>query len=79
LVGLNLVGFDVCDDHLTSGLSNCGITGHEKSELQNKFSGLLNQFGLFTNAGDAAEFARAINEIVKEHAPFDWVGLYIKS
>jgi hypothetical protein len=78
LTELGLVGFDVCDDYLTSGLSNCGIAEDERFELQRKFGGLLNQFGLFKNSEDATDYAHAINEIVREHAPFDWIGLYTR-
>lgn len=79
LIGLDLVGFDVCDDYLISGLSNFGLTEHERSSLQKKFGGSLNQFGLFKNIEDAEEFSLVMNKIAKEHAPFDWIELCIKS
>jgi hypothetical protein len=63
-------GYDVADQYLLSGLSNCGYSKAEIDELRRNFAGLLNSHGLFNNAGEAEEYAEICAGMVPEHAPF---------
>ena len=70
------LGFDVADDAMTSGLSNCGFTEAEKPETQARFGGHLNYFGLFQRWTDADQFRMACNTRIPEHSPFYVFGIH---
>ncbi len=65
-----LLGYDVADHGLTSGLSNCGYGATEKPDWQQRWARRLNDFGLMTTIDDAEAFAEACDARVPEHAPF---------
>jgi len=65
-----LLGFDVCDRWLLSGLMNCGFEAADQKRLREAYAGSLNAYGLFDQVETAAAFAVEINQFVPEHAPF---------
>jgi len=71
-----LLGYDVADHGLTSGLSNCGYSAAEKPEWQQRWAPLLNDHGLLPTIDDAGAFATASDARVPEHAPFFIYGLF---
>ncbi len=70
-----LLGYDVADHGLTSGLSNCGYGATEKPDWQQRWARRLNDFGLMMTIDDAEAFAEACDARVPEHAPFFVYGL----
>jgi hypothetical protein len=77
----SLLGFDVSDRWLLSGLSNCGFTPETEDvgELRKRWAPRLNRHHLFTEFAAAAEFRGLSDERVKEHAPFYVFGLWLIS
>jgi len=75
-LGSELLGYDVADAGWISGLTNCGYWPEEKAALARTWATRLNDFGLLTTLGDAAEFKRVTDERVPEHAPFWIYGLW---
>jgi hypothetical protein len=71
-----LLGFDVSDGSLTSGLSNCGYIGDEKEQLRRSWAPNLNVHHLFAEAEPAFRFREITDQRVSEHAPFFVFGLY---
>lgn len=71
------LGFDILDEHLTSGLSNCGYTNGEGPIWRNQWAPYLNDHGLFTDLSFAQSFAKVTDVRVKEHAPFQVLGIYL--
>jgi hypothetical protein len=74
--GSSLLGYDVADCWLYSGLSNCGYSAEEAGGLRLEWSNKLNDHGLFGDIDDAARFRVVSDERVPEHAPFWVYGLY---
>ena len=74
--GWTLLGYDVADQGMTGGLSNCGYDAAEKPDWQRRWAACLNDNGLLTALDDAAEFAEACDARVPEHAPFFVYALY---
>lgn len=74
-----LLGFDVADSWLISGLSNCGYVDNEREEWRSRWSEKLNGFHLLADPLDAQIFAEATNRRVPEHAPFFVYGLLLSS
>ena len=74
--GWKLLGYDVADRSLLSGLSNCGYDGDEKPILTKTWPDKLNEVGLLRDLNDAMEFKDVTNRRVPEHAPFLFFGLY---
>jgi len=75
--GWRLLGYDVGDLSLLSGLMNCGYTDpQERETLAARFGGRLNEHHLFSAAEAAEEFRVLSNARVPEHAPFYVYGLY---
>jgi len=74
--GWKLLGYDVADRSLLSGLSNCGYDGEEKPILTKTWPDKLNEVGLLRDLNDAMEFKDVTNRRVPEHAPFLVFGLY---
>ncbi len=71
------LGYDVSDNWLLSGLSNClSANDPEYAKWEEWFAIKLNDHGLFTEIDDAVEFTGAIDEKVKEHAPFAPYGIW---
>jgi hypothetical protein len=67
-----LLGFDVADSGLYSGLCNCGYTPEERQQLTPIWADKINDAGLLRELDDAIGF-RALSDLrVPEHAPF-WV------
>jgi hypothetical protein len=73
----DLLGYDVADYYLMSGLANCGYSPQEAASLAPAWAPLLNEWHLFGNPGDATAFAAVTAERVPEHAPFFAYGIYL--
>jgi hypothetical protein len=71
-----LLGYDVADLAMTSGLTNCGYTQIEKSQIQQVWAMRLNRFHLFDSRDDADRFRALTDRRVPEHAPFLVFGVY---
>jgi hypothetical protein len=66
-----LLGFDVSDEWLLSGLSNClSRNDPDFGRWEEWWDYRLNEHGLFKTLDDAREFVGMIDDRVKEHAPF---------
>ncbi|HEX7478963.1 MAG TPA: hypothetical protein VF331_14250 [Polyangiales bacterium] len=63
------LGYDICDAHGTSSLTNCGYEPGERESLLN-FVPQLNEHHLFREIEDADHFRVASDLRVPEHAPF---------
>jgi hypothetical protein len=75
----SFLGFDVSDQWLLSGLSNCGFLPEveDVSELKRTWGPQLNQHHLFNALAPATAFKNLSNERVKEHAPFFVFGIWL--
>ncbi len=71
-----LLGYDIADAWLLSGLVNCGYT-HSHRMLLKHYIAHLNQNHLFDDPAVAARYAKETNVRVAEHAPFFVYGLYL--
>ncbi|WP_224241108.1 hypothetical protein [Hyalangium gracile] len=65
-----LLGFDIADAGLLSGLSNCGYEQATVAELRASWAPLLNEHHLFTEVNQALAFRELTDRRVPEHAPF---------
>jgi len=74
---LQFLGFDVCDQRLTSGLMNCGVATADHEKLRAGYAASINPFGLFDHKDVAVRFASEIGRTVPEHAPFFPIGLFV--
>ena len=74
--GYDLLGYDVADYYLMSGLANCGYSPEEAASLAPAWAPLLNEWHLFDNPADATAFAAVTAKRVPEHAPFFAYGIY---
>jgi hypothetical protein len=72
----SLLGYDVSDRWLLSGLSNCGYTASEAEPLRRRWGARLNRWHLFDDVAQAGECAELTSWRVREHAPFFVYGLY---
>jgi hypothetical protein len=63
-------GYDVADRYLLSGLSNCMLSPEELGNLRKNWAERINEFGLFSKAGDAVTYASVCDLNIPEHAPF---------
>ena len=72
----DLLGYDVADYGLLSGLTNCGYSPEEAASLAPAWAPLLNEWHLFGNLEDATAFAAVTAKRVPEHAPFFAYGIY---
>ena len=68
--GSILLGFDVADLGLWSGLSNCGYSEEERGSLRPEWQCRVNGFGLLISEQDATAFKETSDVRVPEHAPF---------
>lgn len=66
----NLVGYDIADQDLTSGLSNCGYSVVELAALRNEWKNRINEYGLFDSFEDALSFRDLTAKRVPSHSPF---------
>jgi len=71
-----LLGLDIGDGAMISGLSNCGYNAEEAEQLRLFWSNQLNDHHLFTNLHQANDFRAMTEQRVPEHAPFFVYGLY---
>jgi hypothetical protein len=73
----HLLGYDVADYYLMSGLANCGYSpAEEAASLAPDWAPRLNEWHLFRDPADATAFAAVTAERVPEHAPFFAYGIY---
>jgi hypothetical protein len=70
------LGYDVCDETLTSGLTNCGYAREYTLTYKNEWADRINEWHLIRTVDDAADFARFSDIRVPEHAPFFVFHLY---
>ena len=71
------LGYDVADNKLLSGLSNCLTNRHDRCpDWHDTWAGRLNDHHLFDELADATLFAGAIARRVPTHAPFHPYGLW---
>jgi hypothetical protein len=73
-----IIGYDIADRWLVSGLSNCGYIGSERAEWRSRWSDRVNEAHLFDDPDEASRFAKATDERVPEHAPFFVYGLLVR-
>ena len=73
------LGFDVSDQWLLSGLSNCGFLPEveDVASLRARWGPQLNQHHLFDSLDAATAFKDVSNVRVQEHAPFFVFGLWL--
>jgi len=72
-----MLGFDVADGSLLSGLMNCGYSTDEVDALRARWAPRLNERHLFGSIEDALAFRKVTDRRVPEHAPFFVYGLYL--
>jgi hypothetical protein len=72
-----LLGFDVSDGALLSGLSNCGYKPEEIKTVRGRWAAHLNRYHLFVDAGVAWQFKEFTDGRVPEHQPFYVFGLWL--
>ena len=73
------LGYDVSDQWLLSGLSNCGY-GTNESKIQilrDSYASELNEHHLFDSIKPAVDFMRFSDERVRAHAPFFVFGIWL--
>lgn len=71
-----LLGYNVCDQTLISGLMNCGYMSDSEKVPFSLWVERLNVWHLFDDPADAAAFAEQTDHRVREHSPFHVFGLY---
>jgi len=71
-----LLGYDVADDVMTSGLTNCGYSKEESGEIGQRWASQLNRHHLFDDVNLALQFKDITDARVHEHAPFFVFGLF---
>lgn len=72
-----LLGFDVADDFLLSGLMNAGYGIEGREILHQQWARHLNQYHLFEDLDTARKFKFLTDERVREHSPFNVYGIYL--
>jgi hypothetical protein len=74
----SLLGYDISDEYLLSGLSSCGYSESDNvSVLRDRWAPHLNKYHLFTEKDQAIEFREMTDRRVPEHAPFFVYGIYL--
>lgn len=71
-----LIGYDVADSGMISGLSNCAY-GKSDREAAKKFSYVINSHGLFDSIDEAIKFKKFSDNRVPEHKPFFVYGMFL--
>lgn len=72
-----LLGFDIADEFLLSGLMNCGYWPEEREVISKQFAGHLNEHHLFDDLDIALRFKTLSDQRVIEHSPFNVYGIYL--
>jgi hypothetical protein len=73
----SLLGYDVSDRWLLSGLSNCGfLPGDDVQALREKWSDKLSDHHLFERLESAVEFRALSDQRIVEHSPFFVFGIW---
>ena len=72
-----LLGFDVADYYLLSGLMNAGYTDSERETYRQDWGHHLNRHHLFEDLDTALKFKVLTDERVQEHSPFYVYGIYL--
>jgi hypothetical protein len=72
-----LLGWDIADRWLLSGIANCGKDAEEWRPLRQRWVSELNDNNLFADYGAAEECRPEIERLVPEHAPFSVYGLWL--
>jgi hypothetical protein len=72
-----LLGFDVADGSLVSGLSNSGYSFADAPRLRRDWVPYLNSSHLFIKPAPALRYREITDARVPEHAPFFAYGLYV--
>jgi hypothetical protein len=70
------LGYDVCDETFTSGLSDCGYDAARIAEYRRNWSRKINQWHLLEAPDEALKFAMFTDARVPEHAPFYVFSVY---
>jgi hypothetical protein len=70
------LGYDVSDDRLLSGLTNCLSGAHHEFSCWHRWAKELNDYHLFDDLDDANEFSDAISRAIDTHSPFHPYGLW---
>jgi hypothetical protein len=70
------LGYDVSDDCLLSGLTNCLSSAHSEFSCWHQWADKLNDYHLFDELAHAREFARCITRAINTHTPFHPYGLW---
>jgi hypothetical protein len=73
-----LLGYDVCDEVGTSGLTNCAYEYGER-HLVDDFVQCINEHHLFRAVEDADKFREVCDLRVAEHAPFAVLAIYART
>jgi len=73
----HLLGYDVADSYLLSGLTNLGYGDDEVQDIGPKYLPFLNEYHLFQSVEPAAEFIHRAEEGARAHAPFFVFGLWL--
>lgn len=74
--GWELLGYDVSDSYLLSGLSNCGYSEDEQRIAATTWATHLNRYHLFDDPAAAWRFKEFTDGRVREHQPFHVFGLW---
>ena len=76
----HLLGYDVADSYLLSGLTNLSwgnVNKDEVRDISEKYLPSLNEYHLFTSVEPAAAFIPLAEEGARAHAPFFVFGLWL--
>jgi hypothetical protein len=69
-LSFHLLGYDVADRYLVSGVSNCEVSEPERAALRDMWSSSVNKYGLFGVVEDALKFRAVCDDSIREHSPF---------
>ena len=72
-----LLGYDVSDKWLTSGLNNCSTNESEMQILRDTYASVLNEYHLFDALKPAVDYVHVSDERVRAHAPFFVFGIWL--
>lgn len=72
-----LLGWDIADRRLLSGISNCGKDAEEWRPVRQRWVAEVNDHNLFTDYSSADEVRLEIDRLVPEHAPFTVYGVWL--
>lgn len=73
----SLIGYDVADRDMISGLSNCGYDSNEMETIKESWNSCLNDYGLFKKFADAMGFTKLIDKKIPSHSPFYVYSLFL--